>query len=88
MKPMRTELVPLRRKRCEAVIGGCETNKKIVIEEIAYLARWKPRRFLAMLTDEAVEELAFKAIADRLFAHRIHARNRALNAAIRAEATP
>lgn len=77
---MNTPLTPLRRKRCETLLKGSETITKFAAEQIAFLARTKTEEFLAMLTDEAVEQLAFKYMRDRTFTNKLHARNRALDA--------
>jgi flagellin-specific chaperone FliS len=85
MKPMRTELTPLRVARSRALIAA---NTKFASGELAQMAYSSPERFVAMLTDEAIEQLAFSQMADRVFSNKLHAKNRALLAAIRAEATP
>ena len=82
MKHLRVPLSPTRRRRCEAIV---ENNEKFIAEEVAYLARCHPKKFVAMLTDEAVEELAFKYMVDRVLTNTLHARNRALYAKRAAE---
>ena len=50
------------------------------VDRLRTIAYSRPDRFLEMLTDEAVETLAFEQMADRVISNKIHARNRALRA--------
>jgi hypothetical protein len=73
MKPMRTELTPLRRKRCEAVISGYSDDS--IFDFLRYGAS---ESICDMLTDEAVEQLAFWLMDKKRRQNLMNARNRAV----------
>lgn len=75
---MNTPLTALRTKRCAALLAGCGD---FLTKEVSFLSRARTDQFLAMLTDEAVEQLAFKFMAERKFRNKLTARNRALTSA-------
>ncbi|MDR3464192.1 MAG: hypothetical protein P4L76_17960 [Beijerinckiaceae bacterium] len=75
MKPMRTELTPLRLARCKAVIDGYGPER--TFRAFRDLCGINPRGLIAMLTEEAIEKWAFKLMDDRRAQNRMNARNRA-----------
>lgn len=78
MKPMRTELTSLRIKRCKAVIEGYgEQRAWRALESLSHRHRFG---FVALLTDEAVEQLAFELIGGHVSNNRNNTLNRALYA--------
>lgn len=76
MKPPTIPLPPRRVSRCKAIIKGVSSYTKIAVDQLGYLARNHPDRFLAMLTNEAVEELALYAIEKRASENRFNAKHR------------
>lgn len=79
MKPMRTDLTPTRVARCKAVIEGFGEERA----ERAFRDMCAPRyRFeiLNLLTEEAIEALAFRLVGERVSQNRMNARNRAIRA--------
>ena len=73
---MRTPLNALRRRRCEAVIEGYPREQVAHAFDELRFRTFGPRALLEMLTDEAVEELAFRITANRRASNRMNARNR------------
>ncbi len=84
---MRTPLNALRRRRCEAVIEGYPREQVAHAFDELRFRTFGPRALLEMLTDEAVEELAFRITANRRASNRMNARNRAIVAANKERAT-
>ncbi len=76
MKPMRTPLTPTRLARCKAIIEGFGESRADRALRDMFLHR--QFAFLDMLTDEAIELLAFRLIGDRAEGNRRAALNRAI----------
>jgi len=74
MKPMRTPLTPTRLARCKAIIEGFGESRADRALRDMFLHR--QFAFLGMLTDEAIELLAFRLIGDHADGNRRAARNR------------
>jgi hypothetical protein len=79
-KPMRTPLTPTRLARSKALIHGYGEERA----ERALRDMFLGRRFyfLDLLTDEAVEKLAFRLMSDRVNGNKFAALNRAIRADI------
>lgn len=78
MKQMRTDLTPLRIKRCRAVIEGYgEQRAWRALESLSHRHRFG---FVALLTDDAIEQLAFDLIGGHVSSNRNNTLNRALYA--------
>ena len=76
MKQMRTPLTPTRLARCKAIIEGFgESRADRALRDIFLHRQFA---FLDMLTDEAIELLAFRLIGDRAEGNRRAALNRAM----------
>ncbi len=76
MKQMRTPLTPTRLARCKAIIEGFGESRADRALRDMFLHR--QFAFLDMLTDEAIELLAFRLIGDRAEGNRRAALNRAI----------
>lgn len=79
MKQMRTPLSVTRLARCKAIIDGY--GSEVAFRTLRDLCGINRDKLVGMLTDEAIEEWAFRLMEDRARMNRMNARNRALTKA-------